>query len=101
MVEEYPSELLEMTEEFMTNFSDSLDAMRPVDRIAAASENTATELYNRLTDIAPEQSAELAFTVSESLPESSNDVAEAYVQNLKDSEQFFSNKRFVYFLLIP
>jgi hypothetical protein len=94
MVEEYPIELLEMTEEYMTNLSDSLDAMRPVDRVAAASENTATELYNRLTDVSPEQSAELAFTVSESLPESSNDVAEAYVQNLidseNDSEQAFS-----------
>ncbi|MCL1124299.1 MFS transporter [Shewanella surugensis] len=86
MVEEYPSELLEMTEEYVTNLSDSLDAMRPVDRVAAASENTATELYNRLTDVSPEQSAELAFTVSESLPEASNDVAEAYVQNLIDSE---------------
>ena len=86
MAEEYPSELLEMTEEYMTNLSDSLDSMRPVDRVAAASENTATELYNRLTDVSPEQSAELAFTVSESLPESSNDVAEAYVQNLIDSE---------------
>jgi MFS family permease len=86
MAEEYPSELLEMTEEYMTNFSESLDAMRPIDRIAAASENTATELYNRLTDVAPAQSAELALAVSESLPESSNDVAEAYVKNLIDSE---------------
>ncbi|MDX2367358.1 MAG: MFS transporter [Colwellia sp.] len=92
MAEEYPSELLEMTEEYMTNLSDSLDAMRPVDRVAAASENTATELYNRLTDVSPEQSAELAFTVSESLPESSNDVAEAYVQNLIDSESEAENK---------
>jgi hypothetical protein len=87
MAEDYPSELLEMTKEYMTNLSDSLDAMRPIDRIAAVSENTATELYNRLTDVAPEQSAELAFTVSDSLPESSSDVAEAYVQNLIDSEQ--------------
>ncbi|WP_220465330.1 MULTISPECIES: MFS transporter [unclassified Colwellia] len=87
MAEDYPSELLEMTKEYMTNLSDSLDAMRPIDRIAAVSENTATELYNRLTDVAPDQSAELAFTVSDSLPESSSDVAEAYVQNLIDSEQ--------------
>jgi len=86
MAQEYPDELLEMTEEYMTNFSDSLDAMRAIDRVAAVSENTATELYNRLTDVAPAQSAELAFTVSESLPESSNDVAEAYVQHLIDSE---------------
>ncbi|WOT06336.1 MFS transporter [Shewanella youngdeokensis] len=86
MAEQYPSELLEMTEEYMTNLSESVDAMRPVDRVAAASENTATELYNRLTEVSPELSAELAFTVSESLPESSNDVAEAYVQNLIDSE---------------
>jgi MFS family permease len=92
MAEEYPSELLEMTEEYMTNLSDSLDAMRPVDRVAAASENTATELYNRLTEVAPDQSAELAFTVSESLPESSNDVAEAYVQNLIDSESEGENE---------
>jgi MFS family permease len=87
MAEDYPSELLEMTKEYMTNLSDSLDAMRPIDRIAAVSENTATELYNRLTDVAPDQSAELAFTVSDSLPESSGNVAEAYVQNLIDSEQ--------------
>jgi MFS family permease len=92
MAEEYPSELLEMTEEYMTNLSDSLDAMRPVDRVAAASENTATELYNRLTDVSPELSAELAFTVSESLPESSNNVAEAYVQNLIDSESKGDNE---------
>ncbi|MBA6264392.1 MFS transporter [Colwellia sp. Bg11-12] len=87
MAEDYPSELLEMTKEYMTNLSDSLDAMRPIDRMAAVSENTATELYNRLTDVAPDQSAELAFTVSDSLPESSGNVAEAYVQNLIDSEQ--------------
>ncbi|WP_339379967.1 MFS transporter [Colwellia sp. MB02u-7] len=87
MAEDYPSELLEMTKEYMTNLSESLDAMRPIDRIAAVSENTATELYNRLTDVAPDQSAELAFTVSDSLPESSGNVAEAYVQNLIDSEQ--------------
>lgn len=86
MAEEHPSELLEMTEEYMTHLSNSLDAMRPVDRVAATSEHTAKELYNRLTDVSPEQSAELAFTVSESLPESSNDVAEAYIQNLIDSE---------------
>jgi MFS family permease len=86
MAEEYPSELLEMTEEYMTNLSDSLDTMRPVDRVAVASENTATELYSRLTDAAPEQSAELALTVSEALPESSHDVAEAYVLNLIDSK---------------
>ena len=92
MAEEHSSELLEMTEEYMTNLSDSLDAMRPVDRVAAASENTATELYNRLTDVSPELSAELAFTVSESLPESSNDVAEAYVQNLIDSESTGDNE---------
>jgi hypothetical protein len=93
MAKEYPSELLEMTEEYMTNLSDSLDAMRPVDRVAAAPENTATELYNRLTDVSPEQSAELAFTVSESLPESSNDIAEAYVQNLIDGECENSNEQ--------
>jgi MFS family permease len=92
MAEEYPSELLEMTEEYMTNLSDSLDAMRPVDRVAAASENTATELYNRLTEVAPDQSAELAFTVSDSLPESSNDVAEAYVQNLIDTQSEGENE---------
>ena len=86
MAEDYPSEMLEMTEEYMTNLSDSLDAMRPVDRAAADSENTATELYSRLTDVAPEQSAELALTVSEALPESSNDIADAYVHNLIDSE---------------
>ncbi|WP_298772559.1 MFS transporter [uncultured Shewanella sp.] len=86
MGEEYASELLEMTEEYVTQLSDSLDDMRPVDRVAAAPENTATELYNRLTDVSPEQSEELAFTVSESLPEASNDVAEAYVQNLIESE---------------
>jgi MFS family permease len=93
MAEEYPSELLEMTGEYMTNLSDSLNAMRPVDRVATASENTAIELYNRLTDISPEQSAELAFTVSESLPESSNDVAEAYVKNLINSENENNNKQ--------
>lgn len=92
MVEEYPDKLLEMTEEYMTNFSDSLDAMRPIDRRAAVSANTATELYNRLTDVSPEQSEDLAFTVSESLPESSNDVAEAYVQNLLHSESESENE---------
>ena len=86
MAEEYPSELLSMTEEYITNLSDSLDAMRPVDRTAAASEDTATELYTRLTEVSPEQSAKLALTVSESLPESSHNVAEAYVQNLIDCE---------------
>ena len=86
MVEEHPNEVLEMTEEYMTNLSDSLDEMRPVDRTAAASEQTATELYNRMTEVSPEQSAELALRVSEALPESSNDVAEAYVQNLIESE---------------
>ncbi len=86
MVEAYPGELLEMTEEYVTHLSDSLDDMRAVDRVAAAPESTAAELYNRLTDVAPEQSAELAFTVSESLPESSSEVAEAYVQNLIESE---------------
>ena len=67
--------------------------MRPIDRVAAASANTATELYNRLTDVSPEQSEDLAFTVSESLPESSNDVAEAYVQNLIHSESEDENEK--------
>ena len=87
MVEEYPEELLEMTDQYMTNLSNSLDEMRPVDRAAAASEQTATELYSRLTDVSPEQSAELALAVSEALPESSNVVAEAYVTNLIEAEQ--------------
>ena len=87
MVDEYPEELLEMTDQYMTNLSNSLDEMRPVDRTAAASEQTATELYSRLTDVSPEQSAELALAVSEALPESSNVVAEAYVTNLIEAEQ--------------
>lgn len=87
MVAEYPEELLEMTGQYMTNLSNALDDMRPVDRTAAASEQTATELYNRLTDVSPELSAELALAVSEALPESSNVVAEAYVNNLIESEQ--------------
>ncbi|TEW52658.1 MFS transporter [Psychromonas algicola] len=79
-------ELLEMTEQYMTDFSESLEEMRPVDRSAAESEQTATDLYNRLSDVSPEHSAELALTVSEALPESSNMVAEAYLQNLIESE---------------
>jgi MFS family permease len=86
MSKDHASEVLEMTEEYVNNLSDSLETMRPVDRIAAASENTATELYNRLSEVAPEQSAEIALTVSEALPESSNEVAEAYVNNLLESE---------------
>lgn len=80
------ADLLEMTEQYMTEFSDSLDEMRPVDRSAAASQETATELYSRLSDVSPEYSAELALTVSEALPESSNAVAEAYVNNLMDTD---------------
>ena len=79
-------DLLEMTEQYMSDFSDSLEEMRPVDRSAAESEQTATDLYNRLSDVSPEHSAELALTVSEALPESSNMVAEAYVQNLIENE---------------
>ncbi|PKI18218.1 MFS transporter [Colwellia sp. 12G3] len=78
--------LLEMTEQYMTEFSNSLDEMRPVDRSAAASEQTASELYNRLSDVSPEYSAELALAVSEALPESSNVIAGAYVNNLIQSE---------------
>jgi len=78
--------LLEMTEQYMTDFSDSLDEMRPVDRSAAASEETATELFNRLSDVSPAHSAELALTVSEALPESSNKVTEAYLNNLIETE---------------
>lgn len=78
--------LLEMTEQYMTEFSDSLDEMRPVDRSAAESEQTASDLYNRLSDVSPEHSAELALTVSEALPESSNVIAEAYVSNLIETE---------------
>ena len=81
-----PEELLKMTEQYMNEFSDSLDEMRPVDRSAAESEQTATELYNRLSDVSPEHSAEIALTVSEALPESSNMVAEAYVSNLIEGE---------------
>ncbi|WP_409440352.1 MFS transporter [Psychromonas sp. GE-S-Ul-11] len=86
MFDEDPSVLLEMTEQYMTEFSDSLDEMRPVDRSAAASEQTAADLYTRLSDISPEHSAEIALTVSEALPESSNAVAEAYVSNLVDND---------------
>ncbi len=86
MHEEHPEQLLEMTEQYMTTLSDSLHEMRPVDRTAAAAEQTATELYSRLTDISPEHSAEIALTVSEALPESANEVAEAYVHNLIDHE---------------
>jgi len=80
------SALLEMTEQYMTDFSESLEEMRPVDRTAAESEQTATDLYNRLSDISPEYSAELALTVSEALPESSNMVAEAYLHGLIETE---------------
>jgi len=87
MVEDNQEELLEMTDQYMTNLSNSLDEMRPVDRAAAASEQTATELYSRLTDVSPTQSADFALAVSEALPESSNVVAEAYVSNLIESEE--------------
>ncbi|WP_369434462.1 MFS transporter [Psychromonas sp. MME1] len=82
MHQNHPSELLEITQKYMENLSESLSEMRPVDRCAAASQETATELYNRLSEVSPEQSAELALTVSEALPESANMVAEAYVHNL-------------------
>ena len=78
--------LLAMTEQYMTQLSDSLDEMRPVDRSAAASEQTASELYSRLSEVSPEHSAELALTVSEALPSSSNVIAEAYLHNLIESE---------------
>lgn len=78
--------LLEMTEQYITELSDSLDEMRPVDRSAVASEQTASDLYSRLSDISPEHSAELALTVSEALPESSHVIAEAYLHNLIQSE---------------
>jgi len=86
MTDQDSDELLKMTEQYMTEFSDSLDEMRPVDRSAAASEETAAELYSRLSEVSPEHSVELALTVSEALPESSNAVAEAYVTNLIDSD---------------
>lgn len=86
MHQDHPEHLLEMTEQYMSSFSDSLDDMRPVDRTAAATDQTASELYSRLTDVSPLHSAELALTVSEALPESSNAVAESYVQNLVDHE---------------
>lgn len=78
--------LLEMAEQYMTDLSESLGEMRPVDRSAAASEQTAEELYSRLSDVSPEHSAELALTVSEALPESSNVIAQAYLENLIESE---------------
>ncbi|WP_413698897.1 hypothetical protein ACLKMH_15130 [Psychromonas sp. KJ10-10] len=86
MSQEHASEVLEMTEEYVNQLSESLEAMRPVDRVAYASENTATELYNRLSEVSPEQSADIALTVSNALPESSHDVAEAYANNLIDTE---------------
>tara|TARA_R110001583_G_scaffold22377_7_gene84018 strand:+ start:15414 stop:17498 length:2085 start_codon:yes stop_codon:yes gene_type:complete len=86
MSKDHASEVLEMTEQYVTHLSDSLEAMRPVDRVAATTENTATELYNRLSEITPGQSAEIALTVSEALPESSHDVAEAYANHLLDNE---------------
>ena len=91
MYEADPEQLLQMTEQYMTEFSDSLDEMRPVDRSAAASEQTAAELYNRLSEVSPDHSAELALTVSEALPESSNAVAEAYVNNLIEGENSQQN----------
>jgi hypothetical protein len=87
MREEHPEELLDMTEQYVTNLSHSLDKMRPVDRTAAASEQTAAELYNRLTDVSLEHSAEIALTVSEALPESAKVIAEAYVHDLIDREK--------------
>lgn len=80
--QEHPEQLLEMTEHYMVQLSHSLDEMRPVDRTAVASEQTATELFSRLTDISPSHSAEIALTVSQALPESANAVTKAYVQNL-------------------
>jgi len=93
MPTEDATELLEMTEQYMSDFSDSLDEMRPVDRSAAASEQTATDLYNRLSDVSPEHSAELALTVSEALPESSNVIAEAYLSNLIENETQQENEQ--------
>ena len=83
--------LLDMTQQYMTELSVSLDEMRPVDRSAAASEQIASELYSRLSDVSPEHSAELALTVSEALPESSNVIAEAYLHNLIESENKQNN----------
>jgi MFS family permease len=83
--------LLDMTEQYMTELSVSLDEMRPVDRSAAGSEQIASELYSRLSDVSPEHSAELALTVSEALPESSNVIAEAYLHNLIESENKQNN----------
>lgn len=78
--------LLEMTEQYMTELSDSLDDMRLVDRSAAESEKTASEIYSRLSEVSPEHSAEIALTVSEALPASSNVIAEAYINDLIEAE---------------
>jgi MFS family permease len=83
--------LLDMTQQYMTELSVSLNEMRPVDRSAAASEQIASELYSRLSDVSPKHSAELALTVSEALPESSNVIAEAYLHNLIESENKQNN----------
>jgi len=87
MVDKHPLAILEMTEEYINILSSSLDEMRPVDRIAIDPQQTATELYNRMQDVSPEQSAELAITISEALPDASFEVAEAYLHNLLLSEE--------------
>lgn len=86
MTDQSSENLIKMTEQYMNEFSDSLDEMRPVDRNAAEPEQTATELYNRLSDVSPEHSAEIALTVSGALPESSGAVTEAYASNLIDGD---------------
>ena len=87
MFKEHPEKLLDMTGQYMTTLSNSLEEMRPVDRTATASGQIATELYSRLSGVSPNQSAQLALIVSEALPESSNLVAAAYVKSLIENEQ--------------
>jgi MFS family permease len=87
MVHQYPLIILEMTEEYINKLASSLNEMRPVDRVAMDAQHTATDLYNRMQDISPEQSAEIAITISEALPEVSFEVAEAYLHNLLVSEE--------------
>jgi MFS family permease len=93
MVGKYPLAILAMTEEYINILSSSLDEMRPVDRVATDPQQTATELYNRMQDVSPEQSADIAITISEALPDASFDVAEAYLHNLLLSEEHpFKNR---------
>nr|WP_255487166.1 MFS transporter [Oceanospirillum sediminis] len=90
-VESAPESALEVAEYYAQVMGDEYGAVRPADREDDTSDQAAAELVSQLSELAPEQTLDVASAIVEAVPDSAATVAAEVASNLYERQADLSD----------